>query len=210
MTRRTSGQTFPTGAELVRETHRPRAENGSLGGSLWEFQPGGSQFVYHFHHGSEELIIVLRGKPTVRLHDGDRHLHEGDVVPLPEGPRGWPSDSQRHVRDGADLDHLDERFSRRSPAPGDRQDRVRVGGSRVGIPPKRGCSPACWPREASRKPTISGATSEPRRLETIWFGYADNHLVRQASRKASMTTYQVGYFVGSLSSTSINRDLSKR
>ena len=65
-----------------------RAENGSLGGSLWEFQPGGYQFVYHFHHGSEELIIVLRGKPTVRLHNGDRHLHEGDVVPLPRGPEG--------------------------------------------------------------------------------------------------------------------------
>ena len=25
---------------------------------------------------------------TVRLHDGDRHLHEGDVVPLPRGPEG--------------------------------------------------------------------------------------------------------------------------
>jgi quercetin dioxygenase-like cupin family protein len=49
-----------------------RAEGGSLGGSIWELQPGGSQFVYHFHHGSEELIVVLRGEPTVRLHDGDR------------------------------------------------------------------------------------------------------------------------------------------
>jgi uncharacterized cupin superfamily protein len=66
----------------------PPSEDGLLGGSLWEFQPGGSQFVYHFHHGSEELIIVLRGEPTVRLHDGDRQLHEGDVVPLPRGPEG--------------------------------------------------------------------------------------------------------------------------
>jgi len=65
-----------------------RAEGGSLGGSVWEFQPGGSQFVYHFHHGSEELIVVLRGTPTVRLHDGDRQPAEGDVVPLPTGPDG--------------------------------------------------------------------------------------------------------------------------
>lgn len=65
-----------------------RAASGSLGSSLWEFQPGGSQFVYHFHHGSEELIVVLRGEPTVRLHDGDRQLQEGDVVPLPRGPEG--------------------------------------------------------------------------------------------------------------------------
>jgi uncharacterized cupin superfamily protein len=76
VTRRTSWRDVPdwggVGAQrLVRA--------GSLGGSLWEFQPGGSQFVYHFHHGSEELIIVPRGEPTVRLHDGDRQLHEGDA-----------------------------------------------------------------------------------------------------------------------------------
>jgi uncharacterized cupin superfamily protein len=65
-----------------------RAEEGSLGASIWELQPGGSQFVYHFHHGSEELIVVLRGEPVVRLHDGDRQLREGDVVPLPRGPTG--------------------------------------------------------------------------------------------------------------------------
>ena len=65
-----------------------RAEEGSLGGSIWELQPGGSQFVYHFHHGSEELIVVLRGEPIVRLHDGDRQLSEGDVVPLPRGSAG--------------------------------------------------------------------------------------------------------------------------
>ena len=65
-----------------------RAADGSLGASIWELQPGGSQFVYHFHHGSEELVIVLRGAPTVRLHDGDHQLHEGDVVPLPRGPEG--------------------------------------------------------------------------------------------------------------------------
>jgi uncharacterized cupin superfamily protein len=65
-----------------------RPEGGSLGGSIWEFRPGGSQFVYHFHHGSEELIVVLQGEPTVRLHDGDRRLHAGDVVPLPRGPAG--------------------------------------------------------------------------------------------------------------------------
>jgi len=65
-----------------------RAPGGTLGASLWEFGPGASQFVYHFHHGTEELLIVLRGRPTVRLHDGDRVLAEGDVVPFPRGPEG--------------------------------------------------------------------------------------------------------------------------
>jgi uncharacterized cupin superfamily protein len=65
-----------------------RAPSGSLGASVWEFQPGGSQFVYHFHHGSEELLVVLRGRPTIRMHDGDHELAEGDVVPFPRGPEG--------------------------------------------------------------------------------------------------------------------------
>jgi uncharacterized cupin superfamily protein len=65
-----------------------RAADGSLGASIWEFGPGAFQFVYHFHHGTEELLIVLRGTPTVRMHDGDRQLAEGDVVPFPRGPEG--------------------------------------------------------------------------------------------------------------------------
>lgn len=65
-----------------------RADGGLLNASLWEFAPGAGQFVYHFHHGSEELLVVLRGTPTVRLHDGERVLAEGDVVPFPRGPGG--------------------------------------------------------------------------------------------------------------------------
>jgi uncharacterized cupin superfamily protein len=65
-----------------------RSETNALGASIWELQPGGSQFVYHFHHGSDELLVVLRGTPTVRMHDGDRALAEGDVVPFPRGPHG--------------------------------------------------------------------------------------------------------------------------
>jgi uncharacterized cupin superfamily protein len=64
---------------------RPEA---GLGASVWELQPGASQFVYHFHHGSDELLVVLRGTPTVRTHDGDRALREGDVVSFPRGPAG--------------------------------------------------------------------------------------------------------------------------
>ena len=38
--------------------------------------------------GNEELLIVLRGQPTIRMHDGDHELAEGDVVPFPRGPLG--------------------------------------------------------------------------------------------------------------------------
>ena len=65
-----------------------RSASNALGASVWELQPGASQFVYHFHHGSEELLVVLRGRPTVRMHDGEHPLSEGDVVPFPAGPEG--------------------------------------------------------------------------------------------------------------------------
>jgi uncharacterized cupin superfamily protein len=65
-----------------------RSGPGRLGGSIWEFQPGAPEFVYHYHHGSDELLVVLRGSPRVRLHDGERTLAEGDVLPLPRGTAG--------------------------------------------------------------------------------------------------------------------------
>jgi len=65
-----------------------RSPSNALGASVWEIQPGGSQFVYHFHRGSEELLVVLRGSPTVRMHDAEYVLAEGDVLPFPRGPEG--------------------------------------------------------------------------------------------------------------------------
>ena len=58
-----------------------------LGASLYELPPGGF-VVEHFHHGAEELLLVLRGRPTLRTPDGERTLEEGDVVHFPRGPAG--------------------------------------------------------------------------------------------------------------------------
>lgn len=59
----------------------------TLGASVYELGPGNSA-VYHFHHGSEELLIVLRGRPTLRTPDGERQLAEGEVVHFQTGPDG--------------------------------------------------------------------------------------------------------------------------
>jgi uncharacterized cupin superfamily protein len=59
----------------------------ALGASVYELGPGNS-VVYHFHHGSEELLIVLRGRPTLRTPEGERQLAEGEVVHFPVGPDG--------------------------------------------------------------------------------------------------------------------------
>lgn len=59
-----------------------------LASSVWELEPGGTQSPYHFHHGGEELLIVLRGTPTLRSPEGERELREGEVVHFPRGPDG--------------------------------------------------------------------------------------------------------------------------
>lgn len=64
------------------------AAGGDLGMSLYELQPKQTQCPYHFHHGDEELILVLHGHPTLRTPDGERELRAGDVVHFPKGPSG--------------------------------------------------------------------------------------------------------------------------
>jgi uncharacterized cupin superfamily protein len=58
-----------------------------LGASVYELGPG-NFVVYHFHHGMEELLVVLRGRPTLRTPDGERQLDEGETVHFPVGPDG--------------------------------------------------------------------------------------------------------------------------
>jgi uncharacterized cupin superfamily protein len=71
-----------------------------LGATLYELQRG-NFMIYHAHHGSEELLIVLRGRPPLRTPDGERLLDEGDVVhfaPGPDGAHGIRNDSDQTVR----------------------------------------------------------------------------------------------------------------
>jgi uncharacterized cupin superfamily protein len=69
-----------------RAARMPRGEK--IGATLYELAPGGTSGLYHFHHGAEELLVVLRGRPTLREPSGERVLEEGDVVHFPVGPDG--------------------------------------------------------------------------------------------------------------------------
>jgi uncharacterized cupin superfamily protein len=60
----------------------------TLGLSVYELPPGQTQCPYHFHHGNEELILVLRGRPTLRTPEGEEPLEAGDVVHFPRGAAG--------------------------------------------------------------------------------------------------------------------------
>jgi uncharacterized cupin superfamily protein len=69
-----------------RSTRLPRGEK--IGATVYEIEPEGTSGLYHFHHGAEELLVVLRGRPTLREPAGERVLEEGDVVLFPVGPDG--------------------------------------------------------------------------------------------------------------------------
>jgi uncharacterized cupin superfamily protein len=60
----------------------------TLGMSVVELLPGQTQTPYHFHHGNEELLMVLSGTPTLRTPDGERELQPGDFAFFPKGPDG--------------------------------------------------------------------------------------------------------------------------
>jgi uncharacterized cupin superfamily protein len=59
-----------------------------LGASLYEIPPGQATFPYHAHTANEEMLIVIRGRPSLRAPEGWRELDEGDVVAFPVGEEG--------------------------------------------------------------------------------------------------------------------------
>ena len=59
-----------------------------VGASLWELPPGEAAYPYHYHHSDEELVFVIRGRPTLRASDGTHELEEGDVVRFVLGEAG--------------------------------------------------------------------------------------------------------------------------
>ena len=64
---------------------------------MYELEPGDRLWPFHTHHANEEWVIVLRGEPTLRTHEGEQQLREGDVVAFPRGKEG-----AHQIRNGTD------------------------------------------------------------------------------------------------------------
>jgi uncharacterized cupin superfamily protein len=76
------------------------ARGAQLGATVCELEPG-DFVVYHFHHAWEELLILLRGRLTLRTPDRERQLEEGAVVDFPVGPdgaHGLKNETEERVR----------------------------------------------------------------------------------------------------------------
>jgi uncharacterized cupin superfamily protein len=68
-----------------------------LGATLYELGPGNFA-PYHFHHASEEMLVVLDGEMTMKTESGERLVRRGEVVVFPVGPAG--AHGFRNDRDG--------------------------------------------------------------------------------------------------------------
>jgi mannose-6-phosphate isomerase-like protein (cupin superfamily) len=47
-------------------------------------------FVWHKHDDEDEMFLVVKGRITIRLRDGDVHLDEGEFVVIPRGVEHMP------------------------------------------------------------------------------------------------------------------------
>ena len=68
--------------------HRALARGDLLGAGVWEILPGMQSVPYHLHHGNEELLVVIDGRPTLRAPGGERELEPGEAVLFPRGQEG--------------------------------------------------------------------------------------------------------------------------
>jgi uncharacterized cupin superfamily protein len=59
-----------------------------LGFSIWEVPPGQAAYPYHLHLTEEEAVIVLAGRPSLRIPSGWRELDEGEIVSFARGEEG--------------------------------------------------------------------------------------------------------------------------
>ena len=65
-----------------------RTPGRSLTMSVYVLDPGEKHLPYHFHHGAEEILLVLEGAPTLRTPSETRELRRGDVVHFARGAEG--------------------------------------------------------------------------------------------------------------------------
>ena len=56
------------------------------------------EFVWHHHDEEDELFLVVKGKLTIKLHEGDIVLDEGEFAIIPRGVEHCPvAEEEAHV-----------------------------------------------------------------------------------------------------------------
>jgi uncharacterized cupin superfamily protein len=87
-----------------------RPDDASLGGTLYELEPGYDGDRVHMHYGVEEMFFVLGGRPVVRNLEGEEELAAGDFLFCPEGRAGLHAFSNPHAEPARILALSTKRF----------------------------------------------------------------------------------------------------
>lgn len=56
------------------------------------------EFNWHSHPDTDDFFLVLKGKMTIRLREGDVHLNEGEMFVVPKGVEHCPvAEEEAHL-----------------------------------------------------------------------------------------------------------------
>jgi mannose-6-phosphate isomerase-like protein (cupin superfamily) len=78
---------------LFAEAWRPKIV-GELNDSYVKLVKLRGEFVWHHHETEDELFLVVRGRLTIKLRDGDVHLDAGEFLIVPRGVEHCPVASE--------------------------------------------------------------------------------------------------------------------
>ena len=69
-----------------------------LNGQLVKLAKLKGEFIWHSHEHEDELFLVVKGRLTIKLRDGDIHLDEGEFFVVPRGVQHLPvAEEEAHV-----------------------------------------------------------------------------------------------------------------
>ena len=74
----------PPGYETPYARIGPLIGASALGASVYVLNEGNSVCPYHWEAGDEEWLLVLEGRPTLRVPEGEEELEPGDVETIRE------------------------------------------------------------------------------------------------------------------------------
>lgn len=79
------------------EHYQPRTVGEFNGHDLMVVKVKGP-FVWHSHHDTDDFFLVLKGKLTIQLRDGEVHLGPGELFVVPKGVEHCPvAEEEAHI-----------------------------------------------------------------------------------------------------------------
>ncbi|MEK7248469.1 MAG: cupin domain-containing protein, partial [Chloroflexota bacterium] len=73
------------------------------------------EFVWHNHQDQDEMFLVVSGEMTIKMHEGNVHLNEGDLYVVPRGVEHCPEAAEEAsilVLERVDTPHTGDVVSR--------------------------------------------------------------------------------------------------